>query len=143
MQVFLSTPISCFENSEQLSLYKRDIKKLLFALKEKHSVCAEIENIANNDDYDAPEKSIDSDLAAIRECDVFIMHYPKRNPTSALIELGFAISEHKRIIIVVPQADILPFLALGIQSALSDSRIIESSMLDDDCIRNIMNIIES
>ena len=141
MKIFLSTPISCFNNERDLNEYKNEIIKLIFELKKQHTVCSEIERISNKNDYDSPEKSISTDLNAIQNCDVFLMHYPQKVATSALIELGFAIAYNKRIIIVTPQKNILPYLVLGISSANSESLIVESNVIDDSLIQKIVSLI--
>ena len=69
------------------------------------------------------------------------MHYPQKVATSALIELGFAIAYNKRIIIVTPQKNILPYLVLGISSANSESLIVESNVIDDSLIQKIVSLI--
>ena len=84
-----------------------------------------------------PEKSIKDDLASIANCDMFILHYPRQIPTSALMELGFAIALSKRIIIITPKRNLLPYLAQGIDSACDGSEIIESDAIDNELIQEI------
>lgn len=141
MRIFLSTPISCFKDLHELLTYKNSVKNLIVELKKNHSVCSEIENIDKQSDYDTPEKSISADLESIKNCDVFVLHYPKAIPTSALMELGFAIAFNKRIIIITPQISILPYLSLGVSSVCSGSQIIESESLDFSTIEKIMSCI--
>lgn len=143
MRIFLSTPISCFKEKKDLINYKKEIITLLLALKKDHNVCSEIESIDSETDYDTPEKSISMDLDSIQKCDVFILHYPKQTPTSALIELGVAIAYEKKIIIVTPQASSLPYLALGISTKCPKSQIIESSSINQEVICKIQaNLIK-
>ena len=141
MRIFLSTPISCFRDPCELQAYKNSVKNLIVELKKNHSVCSEIEKIEKQSDYDTPEKSISTDLESIKKCDVFVLHYPKSIPTSALIELGFAIAFNKRIIIITPQIAMLPYLSLGTSSVCSESLIIESESLDLQTINKIMSCI--
>ena len=129
MNLFLSTPISNFKTSSELNEYKSSVLELISILREKFSVCSEIETINSKNDYDTPEKSITDDLNAIKKCDWFILHYPSQTPTSALIELGFAIALEKKIIIIPPEVSILPYLAQGLSSC-SNSFIIQSERLN-------------
>ena len=133
--------MSCFKDSRELLAYKNSVKNLIVELKKDHSVCSEIESIAKRSDYDTPEKSISTDLEAIRNCDVFVLHYPKALPTSALMELGFAIAFNKKIIIITPHISMLPYLSLGISSVCSESLIIESENLDLPTIKKIIACI--
>ena len=142
MNIFLSTPISCFTTTEELAGYKQELSKLLMSLRQKHDVCAEIERLESFDSYDPSEKSLGTDMRAIQICDVFIMHYPKSFPTSALIELGAAISEQKTILIIVPSVSLLPYLATGIPAYIDGSFIIESTDIDDICVEKIEKILD-
>ena len=139
MKIFLSTPISCFNDKNELKKYKSDVTKLIKALKSNNSVCSEIENINDKSDYDNPEKSISTDLTSIKDCDMFILHYPQKIPTSALIELGFAIAFNKRIIVITPQKNILPYLIHGISAINADSLIIEAESINDWLIQKIIS----
>lgn len=138
MTIFLSTPISCFDNPEELIAYKKSINQLINGLKEKYYVYSEIEKIYNESDYDTPEKSIEIDLQLIKKSEVFIFHYPKAVPTSALIELGVAISLKKVIIIISPSLKMLPYLALGINSICPKSFFIETTRIDHAVIEEII-----
>lgn len=143
MKIFLSTPISYFKDKDKLRTYKELIKSFIVKMKQHHTVCSEIEDINDNSDYDTPEKSISDDLNSIKDCDLFILHYPEKIPTSALIELGFAIAYEKRIIIITPHKHILPFLALGIPSQCPSSIIIENEHFDIKLIQKLEKVVEN
>lgn len=137
MEIFISTPISSYKSKKELSSYKKSVMSLISALSAEHSVNAEIKKIYSDNDYDSPEKSIKDDLTAIANCDMFILHYPRQIPTSALMELGFAIALNKRIIIITPNRNLLPYLAQGIVSACEGSEIIERDAIDKELIQEI------
>lgn len=139
MKIFLSTPISCYKGDKELQNYKESIYPFLSSLQKDHEVLSEIQNINNKSDYDTPEKSISMDLKSIQECEVFILHYPLQAPTSALIELGFAIAFNKKIIIITPKASMLPYLALGIPINSPTSTIIESDCLDMSLVQTVLS----
>jgi hypothetical protein len=142
MNIFLSTPISCFKNSQELGAYKAGIFKLINALRTRYTLCAEIERIDNSSDFDSPQKSLDADLGAIRDCDLFLMHYPKCNPTSALIELGMAIAEQKRILIITTNKNELPYLARELGLAREYAEVVEQAAIDDECIDMAFRLID-
>ena len=143
MNIFLSTPISQYKSMAELQTYKDSLINLVSQLRKNHSVCTEIEAIYSESDYDTPEKSISKDLESIQKCDLFILHYPKQVPTSALIELGFALAYEKRILIIAPHISTLPFLAQGIPMHCPNSAIIESEKIDLAVIKTIENIAEN
>ena len=143
MNIFLSTPISSFKNEKKLEQYRIEVLKLIDTLRVHHSVCAEIERFGQNSDFDTPDKSIEDDLNAIQSCDLFLMHYPTCVPSSALLELGFAISQKKQVIIVTPQKSNLPYLAQGIQSYIANAHILETKQLDDATIDMIVEKINN
>ncbi|MCR4682745.1 MAG: hypothetical protein K5647_05360 [Clostridiales bacterium] len=140
MNVFLSTPISNFKTSSALNAYKTSALEFISFLREKVMVCSEIETINNKNDYDSPEKSVTQDLDAIKNCDCFVLHYPEKIPTSALIELGFAIALEKIIIIITPKISMLPYLAQGVSSC-PHALIIESLQLNKDVANKVINQI--
>ena len=143
MNIFLSTPISSFESLAALNAYRAEVLGLIVALREKHAVCAEIERFAMDPAFDTPEKSIADDLKSVRESDLFIMHYPICVPTSALIELGFAIAEDKKIIIIAPQIKALPYLVQEVPKFKTSAAVIEKAVLDEECIAEILRKIDS
>lgn len=131
MNIFLATPISSYRDAKALRNYKKDVNKLITQLKKRYEVVSEIEKINNDDDYDLPEESIKNDFESIGSCDVFLMHYPIKIPTSALIELGYALACGKRVIIVAPSINDLPYLAQGLQAINIHSKIIEREQLSE------------
>lgn len=138
MKIFLSTPISCYKGDMELQNYKKNIYPLISSLQKEHDVCSEIQDINNKSDYDTPEKSISMDLKSIQECEAFILHYPQQVPTSALIELGFAIAFNKKIIIITPKSSMLPYLALGVPTKSPESAIFESDCFDTPLVQTIL-----
>lgn len=143
MNIFLSTPISQYKSKAELQAYKESLIHLISQLRKKHNVCTEIEAIYSETDYDTPEKSISKDLESVQKCDLFILHYPKQVPTSALIELGFALAYKKRILIIASYISTLPFLAQGIPLYCPNSVIIESRKIDLAVIKTIENIADN
>ncbi len=142
MKIFVATPISCFENEEQMLEYKESLIPFLCLLRKKHIVNAEIEKIDNND-YGEPAYSVRHDFGLITECDVFVIHYPNKIATSALIELGYAVAFCKKIVIVVENIETLPFLGQGLDSVYNNVSIVKHKNLDLNCAQLIIKLLET
>lgn len=134
MKIFLATPIAGFESDDKLIEYKKSIAKLIFALRAQHEVWAEADKISSMKEYDTPQYSLQLDMSQIAESDVFLLHYPQKIVTSALFELGIAVALRRKIIIIVPKKEILPFLVQGISEIVKNAYIIESNIIDSNCI---------
>lgn len=142
MNIFVATPISSFKDPKELNNYKKTIINFISRLKEKHNTYNELETINTVADYDNPASSVTLDLEAIKKCDVFILHYPKSIPTSALVELGMAMATGKHIIIITPDKIKLPYLSLGISAITEKSTIVKSDTLSDKCINEVLSILQ-
>lgn len=141
MKIFLATPISSYSDDGALTEYKKRIREFIQELKKDHMVFSELEHIADENDYDTPEQSLLMDMNAIKESDMFILHMPRYVPTSALIELGIAIAERKKIIIISPDINILPYLAIGLIN-MSNAIFIASESISSECAVKINHIIK-
>lgn len=110
MRIFLATPISSLKDHDEYVKYRKNVLKLLASLRVEHDVICEIDGIKEANCYDSPHESFIKDFRAIFESDAFILHYPFSTPTSALVELGYALALNKRIIIITPDRSKLPYL---------------------------------
>lgn len=140
MKIFIATPIAGFNTQEQMLEYRKSLKPFFLTIRQFHTAYAEIEKFSDAN-YDSPEFSVKHDFALIKDSDVFIMHYPQRLATSALIELGYAIALCKRIIIIVENIQVLPFLAQGLDVAYDNVTILQNKILDKDCAQRIIDLI--
>jgi len=84
-----------------------------------------------------PEDAATEDFAAIENSKNFILFYPEECPTSALIELGYALSDKRNILIISKNVHTLPFLARGMAEAHNNVRTIYYENNFTDCIENI------
>ena len=141
MNVFLATPISTFREHDEFLKYRKSVVKLVSILRKEHSVTCELDEIGGKVGYDSPEDSFTKDFSAIKESDCFILHYPNPLPTSALIELGFAIALEKKVIIVTPDKQQLPYLVQSIEKVGTAYSIIENRCLGKTTIRRILDIL--
>lgn len=129
-KIFLAAPISGFVDDGEYQEYREKILELIFFLR-KHSfeVYSEVECVSGKNDYDSPEQSAREDFKRISDSDIFLLLYPKKVQTSALIELGYACAKEK-VIVIVSSKSILPYLALGLASACTNVSIVETLDLD-------------
>ncbi|MEQ1765963.1 MAG: hypothetical protein ABL859_00920, partial [Methylotenera sp.] len=74
-------------------------------------VAMEISSVNKNE---TPEVSAERDFLAIDNCSAFILLYPRPVPSSALVELGYAIALNKPILIVAPSKSTVPFIVKGL-----------------------------
>lgn len=143
MKIFLATPIAGFESETQMVEYKNSLSPFFDSIRKAHILYAEIENINQVSDYDSPSYSVQHDFGLIDEFDVFILHYPKKMATSALIELGYAIAKQKRVIIIVDKQDTLPYLGQGLEAACDNVSIILFENLNMKCAQKILSILNN
>ena len=141
MKLFLSTPISCYTNQTEYVNYRNTILHFVRNLRLKFEVYSEIEEIENLKQFDSPDESLLKDFSLINNCDCFILHYPKKLATSALVELGFALANNKKIIVITTSYSILPYLIQGIPQVFSGSIILVKNNLDDELASTISSIL--
>lgn len=120
MKIFLSTPIAGFGDELEYKRYRQWLLEIRKKLCEKYgakNVVAAFFSAKDYDSYDSPSKSAKEDITEIKSCDVFVMFYPQKKATSALVELGYALAKSKKILIVSPEIDILPYMVQGFHEA--------------------------
>lgn len=123
-KIFIAAPISAFDNEDLYSKNRQFLLQLIQKLRVQYEVYSEIENISNLGIYDTPGESAVDDFERIENSDIFILYHPMRVQTSSFIELGYAISKCKKIIIISKMKD-LPYLAIGLPNISSNIKIIE------------------
>ena len=69
--------------------------------------------------------------------------YPKEVPTSALIELEYAISRKKHILILTSDFNILPYLAKGLNDVYTNTRVAVSDFSVDNLVYHINDFLET
>lgn len=142
-KIFFATPIAGYGDEKQMLDYKSRIIGLINLLKKKYEVFAEIAVVRSIDDYDTPAESAEMDFKAIEDSEVFVIHYPRQVPTSALIELGYAFGKAKKIIIIVPNRKVLPYLAQELDVINKKAQIIICEELNSESIMYLYKIIDN
>ena len=129
--VFLSTPMSTLNDADEFRLFKSTTNEIQEVL--RYELDYNIIYYAGNtvdglDDFHTPEASILQDFKAILSCEKFLMIYPKKYPSSTLVEVGYAMSLNREIIIFTTTRSELPFLLSMADKVYQNIRIFE---LDD------------
>lgn len=120
MKIFLSTPIAGFDSEQQYEAYRKKMLGVYNKIKNcfgEKNIFAAFSQASTFSDYDSPVDSAKIDIAAIDDCDLFCLFYPKKISTSALVELGYAFAKNKKVLIVSPSIEILPYMVQGFPKA--------------------------
>jgi len=136
--VFIATPISGFEDENEYGIFRRNIKTSIRRLSKKMIIISELINISDATAYESPAMSVEIDLKNIENSSYFVLIYPRKTPTSALIELGYALAKKKKILILTKNQETLPYMLKKIDNVYSNIKI---SYYSDDC--NIENNISN
>lgn len=143
MRIFFATPISSIKEHDEYVKYRRNVVKFINTLRLEHDVICEIDKIRKADDYESPKESYVMDFGAISECDAFILHYPISTPTSALVELGFALALDKRVIIITPDRNRLPYLMRELDSVGNGNYIVENKCLGKVTTNKVLDTLKN
>jgi nucleoside 2-deoxyribosyltransferase len=118
-QVFLSAPMSAFDQDAYENSRSQAIK-----VAEHLKSCHNLKNvfyaggsIKSTSDFDESFDALEMDTKAIRESVLFIMIYPKKVVSSALVEAGYALALKKPCIFFVRDRDDLPYILKGAENS--------------------------
>lgn len=130
--IFLSFAIAGNKTKKQREDLNSDIKKLETKLEELgYSPIFNASNYFSNEhEYQPPEIAAREDFNAIEKCKNFLLYYPEKVPTSALIELGYALRDRDNILICSKDKHTLPFLARGLSDLDTNFHFLECSTVD-------------
>lgn len=113
--IFIATPIAGFLNKNDYKMYKKLIEEIVVEINRTNifgNVYCEITNLDDIADYDSPAASVAKDFNNVLNSEYFILLYPQRVVSSALIELGYALAKGKKILIISSDKNALPYMAL-------------------------------
>lgn len=131
-RIFLATPMSTITEDKYLN-YRHEILNIIDYIENNsgHDVYYAGNNILTVNDFNSPKKSFDNDIEALHKANIFILIYPEPAPTSALIELGYALYlsmyDSMHIIILTNDKAKLPYLIQDLDSSVEKSVIINVS----------------
>jgi hypothetical protein len=121
--VFIATPIAGFTDEKEYNVFREKIKVLSMKLSEKVSVISEILNVPSFSKYESPYESAIQDFKNIELATFFVLVYPQKVPTSALVELGFSLALHKKILILTTDQETLPYMLKEVDKVYSNVKI--------------------
>jgi hypothetical protein len=121
--VFIATPIASFTDKKEYNSFRIKIKALAKKLQKNVNVISKILNISNASNYDPPSLSAKNDFRDIDNSSFFVLIYPQQMPTSALVELGYALALKKKILILTVSQDVLPYMLKELDEAYSNVQI--------------------
>lgn len=125
--VFLSFAIAGAKTSAQRKQIEEDIQGIESTLTELgyDPIFNAANHFSGGQEYQRPEEAAKDDFNAIENCDNFLLFYPQKLVTSALIELGYALRDRDNIIICTKNINTLPFLARKLDSINKNVKVIE------------------
>lgn len=89
------------------------------------------QEISSFKDFDSEDLSIVEDYTALKNSDNFILIYPQKIATSALVELGWAMVMKKPIIIFSKDRNDLPYLIKNADSVYKNIAVYEYKTSSD------------
>ena len=143
--LFIATPISAFTTDEEFITFRKWITKLTKKIESSGSfsevfcVACIVESQLSLDD---PVDSLVSDIAELDRAGHFLFIYPLATPTSALIELGYALAKHKTITIVHPKNVLLPFMATKLHVIYDNIDRVLLNEFDDKAITEVLRVLK-
>ena len=140
--LFIATPISAFGSNDDYARFRGWIRELIDAVfssgifEEVFCVANKVKTIESLDD---PIDTLVGDIAELDKATHFLFIYPVETPTSALIELGYALGKNKDIILVHPKNVTLPFMATKMDEVYGNVSKLEFGNLDSKSIARILS----
>lgn len=117
--IFISFPIAGIEDkkirkemNDFANLLEDELKKIGYRRIFNASL-----HFSHNHEHQPPKIACETDFGALDKSKNFLLLYPERIATSALIELGYALGGQKKITMCSNNIHTLPFLARGLNEA--------------------------
>ncbi|UZD24186.1 hypothetical protein PBT90_12405 [Algoriphagus halophytocola] len=136
--VFIAFPIAAIKSKverAEINEFANNLETELKKIGYKRIFNASL-HFSNNHEHQPPKVAAKTDLEAIEKSRNFLLIYPVKTPTSALIELGFAMGGQKNIIMCSVDIHTLPFLARGFSEAFRNVNYLEYS--DNEHLINML-----
>lgn len=111
--LFVSVPMAAFDEGYEYEVFRASILDAIRGIKKSCSfsnVFFAGQEIGSFKDFESEDLSIVEDYTALKNSKNFVLIYPQKLATSALIELGWAMVMKKPIIIFSKKRDSLPYL---------------------------------
>jgi hypothetical protein len=124
--LFISVPMAAFDVENEFELFHKTTLDIVHEIKKNckfKNIFYAGQEIKSPIDFESEDSSIVEDYDACFRSKYFMLIYPQKIATSALIELGWAMAHKKPIIIFVKNRKDLPFLVKNGDSVFSNLRI--------------------
>lgn len=125
--VFISFPIAAMPDGTKrkaINDFANSLEKELNKLGYKKNFNASL-HFSDKHEHQAPKVAAKIDFDALDKSRNFLLVYPEKLPTSALIELGYALATSKNIVMCSDDIHTLPFLARGFNETFENVNFIE------------------
>lgn len=139
--LFIATPISAFKSNNEYMRFRDWVIDLIEAISEKHffnEIFCVANKVKTQDSLNDPIDSLVNDISALQRSTHFLFIYPVETPTSALIELGYALGMNKIITLVHSSNVSLPFMAKKMNKVYNNIEKIEVDDFNDLAIHLIL-----
>lgn len=138
--IFISTPISGFSSASDYSKFREwfvcNLNQLRNANPCVNIYCA-AEHVDSHKHMGKPFESTRQDIVALDRSQGFILFYPEKIASSALIELGYALAKNTPILIVTPSKSVIPFMATAFDELYSNVKTLEIKF-DNNSIHDLI-----
>ncbi|MGD8779937.1 MAG: hypothetical protein PVH88_13365 [Ignavibacteria bacterium] len=124
--LFVSVPMAAFDKSREYEKFRASILDAIRGIKKScafSNVFFAGQEISTFKDFESEDLSIVEDYTALKNSTNFVLIYPQKLPTSALIELGWAMVMKKPIILFSKNRDDLPYLMKNADSVYKNIAI--------------------
>lgn len=114
--LFVAAPMAAFKSEAQFNRSRRSILSMIGKIREQTSIQRIYyagESIGCSENFDQPMTAFDEDLSALTASAHFLLIYPEKIATGALVELGYAIAEKKPVLILTRDTEDLPYFLKG------------------------------
>jgi hypothetical protein len=126
-EIFISFPIAGIKDKkerEQVNGFAKNLENELENIGYRKIFNASM-HFSHDHEHQPPKIACETDFNALDKSKNFLLLYPERIATSALIELGYALGGQKKIIMCSKSIHTLPFLARGLSKAYRNVNFLE------------------
>ncbi|MCL1877556.1 MAG: hypothetical protein FWF80_01730 [Defluviitaleaceae bacterium] len=121
--VFIATPIAAFASRCDYDEFRAYLIGLAEKLKASVTIFSAALTVPDVLSYDSPASSARQDFLTIEKSEFFVLIYPQNIPTSALVELGYALALKKKILILTVNRDTLPWMLREIDDVYNHVKV--------------------
>jgi DNA-binding SARP family transcriptional activator len=114
VDVFLSAAMASTESPEQYEIERAQAMLMVHALRDLGcSVFFAGEDRPTVDSFEDEGDALEEVFGTVRRCRLLLLFYPRKRPSSSLIELGMAMAFGKRCVVLVSNRNDLPYLLVS------------------------------